>query len=67
MAAREFDAGVPARSPSVVKDKRERVDVVQRSHGDSRTVNTAFAGADTAFWLVPPDPKAESVEDLLKK
>ena len=49
----------PSRLPS---ELRERVDVVQGSHGDSRTVNKGFAGADTVFWLVPPDPKAESVE-----
>jgi len=49
----------PSRLPSEV---RERVDVVQGAHDDSRTVNKAFAGADTVFWLVPPDPKADSVE-----
>src|SRR6516162_3061055 len=49
----------PSRLPS---ELRERVDVVQGSHGDSRTVNKGFAGADTVFWLVPRDPKAESVE-----
>jgi uncharacterized protein YbjT (DUF2867 family) len=54
---------VIARDPSRLSAQvRERVDVVQGSHGDSRIVNEAFAGADTVFWLVPPDPKAESVE-----
>ena len=49
----------PSRLPS---EARKRIDVVQGSHGVSDTVQRAFAGADTVFWLVPPDPKAESVE-----
>src|SRR6267154_5713814 len=49
----------PSRLPSEV---RKRIEVVQGSHGDRDTVQKAFAGADTVFWLVPPDPKAESVE-----
>jgi uncharacterized protein YbjT (DUF2867 family) len=49
----------PSRLPS---EARERVDVVQGSHGDARVVNQAFAGADSVFWLVPPDPHAKSVE-----
>jgi len=49
----------PSRLPS---EARKQIDVVQGSHGDSDTVQKAFAGADTVFWLVPPDPKAESVE-----
>ena len=35
---------------------------MQGSHGDIDVVNQAFAGADSVFWLVPPDPHAESVE-----
>src|SRR6201984_3866150 len=49
----------PSRLPSQV---RERVDVVQGSHGDERVVNQAFEGADSVFWLVPPDPQAKSVD-----
>jgi uncharacterized protein YbjT (DUF2867 family) len=41
---------------------RERVEVVQGSHGDLDVVTRAFAGADSVFWLLPPDPHAESVE-----
>ncbi len=41
---------------------RERVEVVQGSHGDAAVVNRAFAGADAVFWLVPPDPHAKSVD-----
>ena len=32
------------------------------SHGDIDVVTKAFAGADSVFWLVPPDRHAESVE-----
>src|SRR5271155_1302660 len=49
----------PSRLPSRV---RERVDVVQGSHGDATVVNKAFVGADAVFWLVPPDPRAETVD-----
>lgn len=49
----------PSRLPSPV---RERVDVVPGSHGDPEVVDRAFAGADSVFWLVPPDPRAESVD-----
>jgi uncharacterized protein YbjT (DUF2867 family) len=49
----------PSRLPS---HARERVEVVKGSHDDSHVVNQAFAGADVVFWLVPPDPQAESAE-----
>ena len=49
----------PSRLPSQIRD---RVEVVQGSHGDSAVVNRAFAGADAVFWLVSADPRAESVE-----
>lgn len=49
----------PSRLPEPV---RARVEVVEGSHGDSEIVNHAFNGADAVFWLVPPDPRAESVE-----
>jgi uncharacterized protein YbjT (DUF2867 family) len=41
---------------------RERVEVVEGSHGDRDVVDDAFAGADAVFWLTPPDPRAKSVE-----
>jgi uncharacterized protein YbjT (DUF2867 family) len=41
---------------------RERVEVVPGSHGDIDVVDRAFAGADAVFWLVPPDPHANSVQ-----
>jgi uncharacterized protein YbjT (DUF2867 family) len=41
---------------------RERVEIVEGSHGDAAVVATAFASADAVFWLTPPDPHAPSVE-----
>jgi len=41
---------------------RERVEVIEGSHGDAAVVDEAFAGADAVFWLCPPDPHAPSVE-----
>jgi uncharacterized protein YbjT (DUF2867 family) len=53
---------VIARDPSHLPAQvRERVEVVQGSHGDSDVVDRAFAGADSVFWLVPPNPQATSV------
>jgi len=54
---------VIARDPNgLIAGVRERVEVVQGSHGDRDVVDQAFDGADTVFWLVPPNPHAESVE-----
>ena len=54
---------VIARDPSgLPAEARERVEVVQGSHGDFDVVDRAFAGADAVFWLVPPDPHADSAE-----
>jgi len=54
---------VIARDPSrLPAQARERVEVVQGSHDDADVVDRAFAGADAVFWLVPPDPRADSVE-----
>jgi uncharacterized protein YbjT (DUF2867 family) len=47
----------PARLPSQI---RNRVEVVQGSHGDGDVVNKAFKGADSVFWLVPPDFRADN-------
>ncbi|GHO50620.1 NmrA family transcriptional regulator [Ktedonospora formicarum] len=35
---------------------------MEGSHDDLDIVNRAFAGADSVFWVVPPDPHAASVE-----
>ena len=54
---------VIARDPSgLPAEARERVEVIQGSHGDIDVVDQAFAGADAVFWLVPPDPHANSAE-----
>lgn len=41
---------------------RDRVEVITGSHGDRDTVWRAVEGADAVFWLIPPDPRAESLE-----
>jgi len=61
----EADAQVRVivRDPGKLPDNvRTRIEVVVGSHADQETVHSAFAGADALFWLVPPDPKAPSVE-----
>jgi uncharacterized protein YbjT (DUF2867 family) len=47
---------------NLAADVRERVDIVEGSHSDAAVVDKAFSGADAVFWLVPPDPRAVSVE-----
>ena len=49
----------PSRLPPQM---RERLEIVQGSHGDADVVNEAFAGADSVFWVVPPDPRAKSAD-----
>jgi len=56
---REETARDPSRLPS---HTRERVEVVQGSHGGIDVGTKAFAGADSVFWLVLPDPYGESAE-----
>ncbi len=52
---------VIARDPSrIPAEVRARVEVVEGSHSEASVVEKAFAGAETVFWLVPSDPKAES-------
>ncbi len=54
---------VIARDPSRLPSQtRERVAVVKGSQGDAAVVNQAFKGADSVFWLVPPDFQAQSVQ-----
>jgi uncharacterized protein YbjT (DUF2867 family) len=62
-----LDSGEPirviARDPSRLPSRvQERVEVVQGAHDDVAVVTKAFAGADSVFWLVPPDPRAESLQ-----
>jgi uncharacterized protein YbjT (DUF2867 family) len=49
----------PAQLPAGV---RKDLDIVAGSHGDAAVVDKALSGADAVFWLVPPDPRAPSVE-----
>lgn len=49
----------PARLPP---HARERVDVIQGSQSDPDVVDRAFTGAESVFWVVPPDFKAPTVE-----
>jgi uncharacterized protein YbjT (DUF2867 family) len=50
----------PAKLPA---DVRDRVEVVQGSHGDPEVVARAFKGADALFWLKPGTPQAASADD----
>jgi uncharacterized protein YbjT (DUF2867 family) len=63
-----LDAGEPvrviARDPARLTDRvRDQADVVQGSHREATVVDRAFEGASEVFWLVPADPRAESIED----
>ena len=45
------------RDPSkLAPEVRDRVEVVEGSHGDAAVVDRAFRGADAVFWLCPPTP-----------
>ena len=41
---------------------RQRVEVVEGSHGEAHVVNEAFKGAEAVFWLPPPNAKAASLD-----
>jgi uncharacterized protein YbjT (DUF2867 family) len=54
---------VTARDPSRLPPAfRKRVEVIQGSHANIDVINKACKGADSVFWLVPPDFQAKSVE-----
>jgi uncharacterized protein YbjT (DUF2867 family) len=54
---------VIARDPSRLDPKiRDRVEVVQGSHDDINAVTKAFAGAESVFWLVPPNLSVEDAK-----
>lgn len=58
------DVRVIVRDPGRLSPRlRGRVEVVQGSHADAHVVTKAFAGADSVFWLVPPNPRAESIQE----
>jgi len=55
LLADEARVRVIARYPGKLpKDVRDRVEVVEGSHGDPHAVDRAFDGADALFWLAPP-------------
>ncbi|MDP4510930.1 NAD(P)H-binding protein [Nonomuraea turcica] len=55
---------VVVRDPSRLEAKaRDRVEVVHGSHDDPDVVTKAFAGADTVFWVVPPNMRVQNVVD----
>ena len=41
---------------------RNRIEVVEGSHGDVAVVERAFDGAEAVFWIAPPTP-SETLED----
>ncbi len=45
----------PGKLPQAVRD---RVQVVEGSHGNAAVVDQAFRDADAVFWLCPPTPSA---------
>lgn len=52
---------VVARKPyELPSETQARFEVVQGSHGDPEVLEQAFDGADSLFWLCPPDPQAPS-------
>jgi len=46
-------------------DVRERVEVVEGTHGDPVVIARAFEGAEAVFWLAPPDEAQPSGEAAL--
>jgi uncharacterized protein YbjT (DUF2867 family) len=61
-----LEAGAPVRV--IVRDAarlaasvRDRLEVVQGAHSDPDVVNAAFSGAQAVFWVVPPQPKTDSL------
>jgi uncharacterized protein YbjT (DUF2867 family) len=63
LLAGEETVRVVARDPGrLAPEVRERVEVVRGSHSEADVVDTAFAGADAVFWLVPADPQAPDPE-----
>lgn len=54
---------VIARDPAKLHDDvRNRIEVVQGSADDPAVVEKAFAGAESVFWVVPPNFRATDVD-----
>ncbi len=61
-----LDAGEAVRvvvrdSSKLPKTVRDRVEVIEGSHGDAAVVDRAFEGAEAVFWVAPPNP-SETLE-----
>jgi uncharacterized protein YbjT (DUF2867 family) len=56
---RGADVRVVVRDPARLPD-RDRVEVVVGSHGDPDVAAKAFTGVDAVFWVMPPNPTADS-------
>lgn len=55
---------VVARDPAKLPEAaRRRVQVIEGSHADPAVIGRALDGARAVFWLVPPDPRAASLDD----
>ncbi|MDF2824196.1 MAG: NmrA family transcriptional regulator [Mycobacterium sp.] len=53
---------VVVRDPNRLPDSvRDRAHVVKGTHSDPDVIAAAFDNADAVFWLVPPNPRANSV------
>jgi uncharacterized protein YbjT (DUF2867 family) len=63
-----LEAGEPARvivrdASKLLDTVRKRVEVIEGSHADADVIGRAFPGAETLFWLVPPNPTARTVDE----
>ncbi|BCY05220.1 NAD(P)H-binding protein [Actinoplanes sp. L3-i22] len=65
LIAADAEVRVIARDPGRMRPEvRDRVDVVTGSHGDADVVNAAFAGAESVFWLAPPNDRADNLRSV---
>lgn len=61
---RQVPVRVIARDPARLDPHvHERVEVVKGSHRDRAVLSEAFAGAESVFWIVPPDHHGETPRD----
>jgi uncharacterized protein YbjT (DUF2867 family) len=63
-----IDAGAPVRviardASKLPRAVRDRIEVVEGSHGDASVIDRAFAGAASLFWLAPPSPTSLTVDE----
>jgi uncharacterized protein YbjT (DUF2867 family) len=56
---------VIVRDPSRLSPRAlERVEAIEGSHGNAEVADRAFAGADSVFWVAPPNPTAPTLDDV---